>query len=235
MLAIWLTFYDLCHPKSSHSWSDPKLTVHQITGKWALTWLKHSAHAACKGILKNVKMLMLNPSQIKVIGVNAALVTGSTWEIAMIYEVFLLLEQDWVRPLQKKKKYKQVLRNWRVWNNRRDTSSLSKRHPASQTDSWHFTLQPRVGSGRIRCTRLRRNAKTRAWHPFKHIIMQTYISAWTQAKKKRVSDDGAVVGIPISAFLNFTLQARACLFICIHHRDGKTGCPTSRGLRHSLN
>lgn len=94
--------------------------------------------------------------------------------------------------------YKQVLRNWRVWNNRRDTSSLSKRHTASQTDSWHFILQPRVRSGMISCTRLREMQKSVfGIHSNKSLCRHIFQLGRTQ--KERVSDDGAVVGIPISA------------------------------------
>lgn len=93
--------------------------------------------------------------------------------------------------------YKQVLRNWRVWNNRRDTSSLSKRHALSQTDSWHFTLQPRVRSGMISCTRLREMQKpVFGVHSNKSLCRHVFQLGHTQ--KERVSDDGAIVGIPIS-------------------------------------
>lgn len=96
------------------------------------------------------------------------------------------------------KTYKQVLRNWRVWNNRRDISSLSKRHTVSQTDSWHFTLQPRVRSGMISCTQLREMQKpVFGIHSNKSVCRQIFQLGHTQ--KERVSNDGAIVGIPIPA------------------------------------
>lgn len=74
-----------------------------------------------------------------------------------------------------------------LWNNR-------EKHSVSYTDRWHFTPQPRVRSGIITCTHISLLASIQTNH-YAEIL---YITAWTLTKKEQVSEDGTIVGTPVS-------------------------------------
>lgn len=120
-------------PEALQSWQRHSPERWQVIAHMVKIQRTHS----CKGILKNVKMLMFNSSHIKIMGVNAARVRGSTWEIAVMNEVFYYYYY-W----SKERLNTAAVKIYNRFSETGESEIIEEITALCQkgTDSWHFTL-----------------------------------------------------------------------------------------------